>query len=189
MMDLGKNCRTDHLHKLKSWSERSYEELERIACWLVRFQPAASSDTFLYTLQKPGHAGWPPIALAGTSLGNWLEPEGYMFGSREDRISAEIEGSSTSWSAPRHPLVLARLPRCVRAEDDIAFCATRGRTPSALPLHYKFFTPGNEEGLRCLIVWSVGRQYHLYVILDMHCAPGGQTGTKYRRQLELPMAL
>ena len=42
---------------------------------------------------------------------------------------------------------------------------------------YRFFEPGNEEGFALLdrvIGWA--REDHLYVILDMHCAPGGQTG-------------
>jgi len=46
-----------------------------------------------------------------------------------------------------------------------------------IPLHFKFFTPGNEEGFALLdrvIGWA--QKYHLYVILDLHCAPGGQTG-------------
>jgi len=78
------------------------KNLTRIACLLVAVSnTAASSDTFCTRCGKrPGHAGWPPIALAGTSLGNWLEPEGYMFGFKETGISrARSKGSSTSWSA------------------------------------------------------------------------------------------
>jgi aryl-phospho-beta-D-glucosidase BglC (GH1 family) len=44
-------------------------------------------------------------------------------------------------------------------------------------MHYKFFTPGNDEGFALLdrvVGWAA--KYHLYVVLDMHCAPGGQTG-------------
>jgi endoglucanase len=44
-------------------------------------------------------------------------------------------------------------------------------------LHYKFFLSEQEEGFRLLdqvVGWAA--KYHLYVILDLHCAPGGQTG-------------
>ena len=47
-----------------------------------------------------------------------------------------------------------------------------------MPLHYKFFTSDDAEGFRVLdrlLEWA--RRDHIYVILDMHCAPGGQTGT------------
>jgi aryl-phospho-beta-D-glucosidase BglC (GH1 family) len=45
-------------------------------------------------------------------------------------------------------------------------------------MHYRFFETENGEGFRLLdrvVEWS--REEGLYVILDMHAAPGGQTGT------------
>jgi len=47
-----------------------------------------------------------------------------------------------------------------------------------VPLHYKFFLDDKGEGFRLLdqvVAWS--RKAGLYLILDLHCAPGGQTGT------------
>jgi hypothetical protein len=47
-----------------------------------------------------------------------------------------------------------------------------------VPLHYKYFTDEKSEGFRLLdqvVTWS--RKAGLYLILDLHCAPGGQTGT------------
>jgi aryl-phospho-beta-D-glucosidase BglC (GH1 family) len=46
-----------------------------------------------------------------------------------------------------------------------------------VPLHYKFFETDNAEGFILLdsaIQWA--REENLYIILDMHAAPGGQTG-------------
>jgi hypothetical protein len=58
------------------------------------------------------------------------------------------------------------------------FLHEAGLNSIRIPLHYKFFTPGNEEGFQRLdrvVGWA--KKYGLYVILDMHCAPGGQTGS------------
>jgi len=44
-------------------------------------------------------------------------------------------------------------------------------------MHYKFFESDNVEGFALLdrvVEWS--KQEGLYVILDLHAAPGGQTG-------------
>ena len=62
--------------------------------------------------------------------------------------------------------------------DDIQFIKQAGFNSIRIPLHYKYFLPGDDEGFALLdrvIGWS--REAGLYVILDMHCAPGGQTGT------------
>jgi aryl-phospho-beta-D-glucosidase BglC (GH1 family) len=47
-----------------------------------------------------------------------------------------------------------------------------------VPIHYKFFTKGNTEGFRLLdrvVGWA--KADGMYVVIDMHQAPGGQTGT------------
>jgi aryl-phospho-beta-D-glucosidase BglC (GH1 family) len=120
------------------------------------------------------------LQLRGTNLGNWLEPEGYMFGldggpqsPREiESFFNELigpEAATKFWEAYRDAYV---------TEDDIRFLHQTGMNSIRIPLHYKFFLPGNEEGFTRLdrvVGWA--RKYDLYVILDMHCAPGGQTGT------------
>jgi aryl-phospho-beta-D-glucosidase BglC (GH1 family) len=62
-------------------------------------------------------------------------------------------------------------------EDDIKFLHDTGLNSIRIPFHYKYFVPGDDEGFRLLdrvIGWAA--KYHMYVVLDMHCAPGGQTG-------------
>lgn len=121
-----------------------------------------------------------PLILRGTNLGNWLEPEGYMFGLEggpqspreiEDFFNELIGPTDAAkfWQAYRDAYV---------TEDDIRFLRQTGSNSIRIPLHYKFFLAGNSEGFTRLdrvIGWA--RKYGLYVILDMHCAPGGQTGT------------
>ena len=70
-------------------------------------------------------------------------------------------------------------------QDDIRFIAERGANTVRLPFHYKLFTKedymglddNSEEGFR-LIDRAIGwcKEAGLYVILDMHDCPGGQTG-------------
>jgi len=76
------------------------------------------------------------------------------------------EASAEFWRAYRDAYV---------TEDDIRFLRDTGANSIRIPLHYKFFTPGNEEGFALLdrvVGWAA--RYHLYVILDMHCAPGAR---------------
>ncbi|HEY0796827.1 MAG TPA: cellulase family glycosylhydrolase [Acidisarcina sp.] len=124
------------------------------------------------------------LMLRGINLGNWLEPEGYMF---------KLEGGP---QAPREieeffnelvgPDEAARFWKEYRAEyiteADIKAIRKEGFNSIRIPFHYKFFTgePGATGGdgfalLDRVVKWS--RDAGLYVVLDMHCAPGGQTGT------------
>lgn len=119
------------------------------------------------------------LLLRGINLGNWLEPEGYMF---------LLEGGP---AAPREiedffkeligPADAAEFWREYRdryiTERDIAFLRKAGFNSVRVPLHYKFFLPGGEGFalLDRLMGWC--RREGIWVILDMHCAPGGQTGT------------
>ena len=67
---------------------------------------------------------------------------------------------------------------------DVEFIASTGANTIRLPFHYKLFTDEDYMGLTVnqdgfarvdsLVNWC--RDNHLYLILDMHDAPGGQTG-------------
>ena len=120
------------------------------------------------------------LILRGTNLGNWMVPEAYMFhlddGPQSPReieaLIAQLVGpqqASDFWREYRDRYV---------TQADIEYQKGIGFNSIRVPIHYKFFTPGNEEGFALLdrvVEWS--RQSGLYVIIDMHCAPGGQTGT------------
>lgn len=118
------------------------------------------------------------VLLRGINLGNWLEPEGYMFlfqggpqSTREiEALFDELIGPSaamTFWKEFRRQYI---------TESDIHFIRRAGLNSVRIPLHYKFFLPGGEgfEVLDPAVAWC--RSAGLWVILDMHCAPGGQTG-------------
>lgn len=125
------------------------------------------------------------IFLKGVGLGNWLLPEGYMwkFGALGDRprkiekVVADLIGKEKAaqfWKAFRENYI---------TEADIKRIAELGFNSVRPALNSRLFlTEGDdpvyvEEGfqlLDSLVSWC--KKYSLYVIIDMHGAPGGQTG-------------
>jgi len=120
------------------------------------------------------------VLLRGTNLGNWLVQEGYMFRFEHGPQSArEIETLANELIGPTeaarfwHEYRSAYITR-----KDIDFIAKAGFNTIRIPFHYKFFEAESTEGFELVdhvVQWA--REDHLYVILDMHCAPGGQTGS------------
>jgi endoglucanase len=121
-----------------------------------------------------------PLMLRGTNLGNWLEPEGYMLHledsaqspSEIERLSQELIGPSKAaafWKSWRENYI---------TQADIDRIAAMGFNSVRVPMHWKFFDGNGTEGFRLVdrLVQSAKKD-HIYVILDLHCAPGGQTGT------------
>ena len=125
------------------------------------------------------------LYIVGTNLGNWLNPEGYMFGFQRmnsprliNEVFSELVGpykTAEFWAAFKDNYI---------TEDDIRFIASTGANTVRLPFHYKLFTDedymgktSNQDGFArvdSIVKWS--KANNLYVILDMHDAPGGQTG-------------
>jgi hypothetical protein len=141
----------------------------------------ASAQSFAHTdhtrIVGPDGA---PLVLRGMNLGNWLEPEGYMFEFKEGPQSTrEIEEYVSELIGPDKAVNFWREYRDrYITEDDIKLLHDAGFNSVRLPFHYKFFATGNDEGFRLvdrLIGWA--KKYGMYVVLDMHCAPAGQTGT------------
>lgn len=142
---------------------------------------AAESNGFVHAsgsvlVDGAGH----PLYLRGINLGNWFEPEGYMFhfdgGPQSPR---EIEDLTKELLGPEKSQAFWREWRDdYITEPDIDLIAKSGFNSVRVPLHWKYFTSNNAEGFRVLdrlVAWA--KKDGIYVILDMHCAPGGQTGT------------
>ncbi|MGH9608418.1 MAG: glycoside hydrolase family 5 protein [Bryobacteraceae bacterium] len=120
-----------------------------------------------------------PLRLRGINLGNWFEPEGYMFHFKNGPQSVrEIEALFNELIGPAAAAAFwKKYRRSYITESDIQFIRQSGLNSVRIPLHYKFFQPGS-PGLEVLdpIVASC-RNARIWVVLDMHCAPGGQTGS------------
>lgn len=130
------------------------------------------------------------LHLKGTNLGNWLVPEGYMWQLDEGGAGSprEIETLVELLVGPeRAPRFWREYRERYITRDDIQFLARTGCNTLRVPLHYRFFATPDGEGyalLDRLIGWS--REAGLLLILDMHCAPGGQTGTNIDDSLGYP---
>jgi cellulase (glycosyl hydrolase family 5) len=121
-----------------------------------------------------------PLLVRAINLGNWLVPEGYMwlFGDgpqSPSEIRALVlellgpEGSAAFWRQYRENYVM---------REDLALLHRAGFNGIRVPLHYSLFEDDDAEGFKLLdrlVSWSRAEQ--LYVVLDLHAAPGGQTGT------------
>ena len=121
-----------------------------------------------------------PLLLRGTNLGNWLVPEGYMFQlDGAVQSSQEIESFFTELIGPTRNRDFWRTWRATYVtREDIHLLHQAGFNSIRVPFHYKYFLADDGEGFRLLdrlVSWA--RAEDMYLILDMHAAPGGQTGT------------
>jgi endoglucanase len=125
-----------------------------------------------------------PLILKGIGLGNWLLPEGYMWKFKTTNSPRLIETALNQlvgeaearrfWREYRERYVTAR---------DIALIKRSGFNSVRVAFDYRLFVsetdPPRLEGpgyelLDRLVGWC--KSEGLYVVLDLHAAPGGQTG-------------
>jgi endoglucanase len=139
------------------------------------------------------------FAVKGINLGNWLVPEGYMFKFKRalapnqiDRVIETLIGpqeASRFWTEFRGQYITA---------EDIRFIKAAGFNTVRVPLHWRLFVePGQNGGDRFegagwrlldrLVEWC--RAAGLRIILDLHAAPGGQTGVNHDDGPGYPLVL
>lgn len=126
-----------------------------------------------------------PFLIKGTNLGNWLVPEGYMFKLGDVNSPRLINQVFTELAGPAQTSHFWKefLDNYI-TEDDIHYLRSIGVNSIRLPFNYRMFSKeyymGASDSLRGfiymdrLISWC--KKENIYILLDMHCAPGGQTG-------------
>ena len=126
-----------------------------------------------------------PFHIAGTNLGNWLMPEGYMFKFGDISSPRLINEAITQLVGPDEASAFWKkyLDVYITAED-IHYLKSIGVNSIRVPFNYRLFTDedylggrGEARGFMLLdrvVGWC--KKEGIYVILDMHAAPGGQTG-------------
>jgi endoglucanase len=126
-----------------------------------------------------------PILLRGVGLGNWLLPEGYMWKFKADSLQSprQIEAFISDLVGPaRAAIFWSEFENRFVAKPDIAQIAAEGMNHVRLPINSRLIM--NDDGVLApaglapidrLIGWC--RTHGLWVVLDLHGAPGGQTGT------------
>ena len=143
---------------------------------------------FIHQKGKEIHDGnGKSILLKGVGFGNWLLPEGYMWKFYDDcdrprRIENLIldltgeEYSKRFWKQYFDSYI---------TKDDIEYIKSRGLNSVRLPINARYIMNRDNdkrtlsykgiEYIDKLLKWC--EENEIYVILDMHGAPGGQTGT------------
>lgn len=125
------------------------------------------------------------LFIKGTNLGNWLNPEGYMFGFGKASSAGFINDMFCQLVGPDRTAEFWKLFKDnYITQEDLHFIKQTGSNTVRLPFHYKLFTDEDYMGLTAnqdgfaridtLVSWC--KKEGLYLILDMHDAPGGQTG-------------
>src|SRR2546429_721879 len=125
-----------------------------------------------------------PLLLKGINLGNWLLAEGYMLKLKTTNSTQLIQAAINElvgedearkfWNTDRNNYI---------TRADIRFIKQSGFNSVRIPFNYRLFVADGSvsrldglgyELLDRVVAWC--RSEGLYVILDMHAAPGGQTG-------------
>ncbi|ASU32217.1 glycoside hydrolase family 5 protein [Mucilaginibacter xinganensis] len=126
-----------------------------------------------------------PFLMRGTNLGNWLVPEGYMFKFKNVSSPRLINQALTEILGPDDIKAFwKKYQDSYITAADIHFLKEAGMNSIRIPFNYRLFTAESYMGqnnpnrgfelLDRVIGWC--KKEGLFVILDMHCAPGGQTG-------------
>lgn len=159
-----------------------------VVCWLTGSISCEAKDTkFVHVdgvnLVKPDGG---KLFIQGTNLGNWLNPEGYMFGLSKTNSAWMIDLMLREAIGPDETAAFwQQFKENYITEADIRFIASTGANTIRLPFNYKLFTDedymgltnNRGEGFRWIdkvVEWC--RKAGLYLILDMHDCPGSQTG-------------
>ena len=149
-------------------------------------QPKNKKSKFVYIQDQNLYTpDGKPFLMLGINLGNWLNPEGYMFLFQDvnsyrliDQALKELVGPDAVnqfWRQFQDNYI---------TKADIQYLKKTGMNSIRVPFHYKLFTYEDFMGsndpnrgfvlLDRVIKWC--KEEGLYVILDMHAAPGGNTG-------------
>ncbi len=122
-----------------------------------------------------------PITLRGMGLGGWLVPEGYMIGTSSfaNSPTAFLNTVSSLVGDANADLFFDAYRKKYIQRKDLDSLARWGFNSVRLPMHFGLLSsaPGQyvDAGfaiIDSLLSWCEANR--LYLILDMHCAPGGQ---------------
>lgn len=127
------------------------------------------------------------LLLRGVGLGGWMLPEGYMWGSHgyynrprrfEELISYYMEEEASKWWDTYYQTWIS--------DQDFELIKKHGYNSIRLPMNYRLLMEENdmdetvvfhEYGFNMIdYIIEQCKKNNLYLILDLHGAPGGQTG-------------
>lgn len=148
-------------------------------------QVSSQGNGFVYTKGRGIYSSnGEKILLKGINLGNWLLPEGYMFKFKNANSPRLIEKVFNELIGPEETKAFFKTFRDnYITKEDIEFIKKAGFNSIRVPFNSRlfaeesfpdYFIPTGFEMLDRVISWC--EEFGIYVILDMHGAPCGQTG-------------
>ncbi len=148
--------------------------------------PPISENSAFVTVQGQHIIGadGQPLLLKGIGIGNWLLPEGYMWDLAQANSPKMINDVICQLVGEEQARAFWRTfyARFI-THQDIQFLKQAGFNHVRVPFNWRLFVTEDEPrrlagvGYDCLdrlVAWC--KAEGLYVVLDMHGAPGGQTG-------------
>lgn len=127
------------------------------------------------------------LILSGWGLGNWMVPEGYMWladGTKRFDRPRRIESVVEELCGKEYgEMFWRRFRENYTRREDILYMSKLGYNSVRIPLNWRLFMEEGEgirwkqEGfdlLRRCINWC--EEADIYAFIDLHAAPGGQTG-------------
>jgi aryl-phospho-beta-D-glucosidase BglC (GH1 family) len=155
-----------------------------LLCFIITGLNSLYGQGFLHTSGKiivDGSGN--EILLRGMGLGGWLVQEGYMFGTADfanspSEIRKKVEQLIGATAAEQY---YQTYRNNFVQRGDIQQLAAWGFNSLRLPMHYNLMTPKGQPGvfietgfaiIDSLLQWC--KENKIYLILDLHCAPGGQ---------------
>jgi len=154
-----------------------------LTCFIIGFN-SLYAQGFLHTKGKVIVDGSDKeILLRGMGLGGWLVQEGYMFGTSgfansPTEIRKKVEQLIGATATEQY---YETYRKNFVQRGDIQQLAAWGFNSVRLPMHYNLMTPKGKPGefietgfaiIDSLLQWC--KESKIYLILDLHCAPGGQ---------------
>ena len=136
-----------------------------------------------------------PILLKGINLGNWLVPEGYFIKFKEVNSPNRIYNFFNTLIGPAEARKFWNTYReNYITFDDIKKIKLLGFNSIRIPFHYSLFIKEDDNKLEGigyqlidnLVKWC--KEESIYLLLDMHCAPGGPLFYHPCRSLRRPQA-
>lgn len=125
------------------------------------------------------------VVMRGFGLGGWTVLEGYMWNYHGFGSTSILEQQIQNLVGEENKNLFFDLFRKnYISEGDIKLLSESGYNTLRIPLHYKHFS--EEEGSYNTIgfeildpIISLCKEYGIFVVLDMHAAPGGQNSSDF----------
>jgi hypothetical protein len=121
------------------------------------------------------------VRLRGVNLGGWLLWEGWIFGGGYTGESAIVNRLASLVGTQAAQQFHSDVQNDMIQESDIAQIARLGFTVVRVPFNYRLLEDPTQPGVYKASGWALldnlvswGQKYHVYIVLDMHAAPGGQ---------------